>query len=106
MSTTAPLIHLDGLSKVFYTDDLSYAWLAGAGGVLFIVAAGQSGHHEDGRTTYGHSLIVDPWGDVLLDMGDGAGVKVADIDLSRITDVRSRVPAISHRRPIEAAVER
>ena len=71
---------------------------------LFVVAAAQSGHHEDGRTTYGHSLIVDPWGDVLLDMGDGAGVKVADIDLSRITDVRSRVPAISHRRPIEAAV--
>ena len=71
---------------------------------LFIVAAAQSGHHEDGRTTYGHSLIVDPWGEVLLDMGDGAGVKVADIDLSRITDVRSRVPAISHRRPIEAAV--
>jgi deaminated glutathione amidase len=71
---------------------------------LFIVAAAQSGHHEDGRTTYGHSLIVDPWGDVLLDMGDGAGVKVADIDLSRITDVRSRGPAISHRRPIEAAV--
>jgi predicted amidohydrolase len=71
---------------------------------LFVVAAAQSGHHEDGRTTYGHSLIVDPWGEVLLDMGDGAGVKVADIDLSRITDVRSRVPAISHRRPIEAAV--
>jgi predicted amidohydrolase len=71
---------------------------------LFIVAAAQSGHHEDGRTTYGHSLIVDPWGEVLLDMGDGAGVKVAEIDLSRITDVRSRVPAISHRRPIEAAV--
>ena len=71
---------------------------------LFVVAAAQSGHHEDGRTTYGHSLIVDPWGEVLLDMGDGAGVKVADIELSRITDVRSRVPAISHRRPIEAAV--
>ena len=71
---------------------------------LFVVAAAQSGHHEDGRTTYGHSLIVDPWGEVLLDMGDGAGVKVADTDLSRITDVRSRVPAISHRRPIEAAV--
>jgi predicted amidohydrolase len=71
---------------------------------LFVVAAAQSGHHEDGRTTYGHSLIVDPWGEVLLDMGDGAGVKVAEIDLSRITDVRSRVPAISHRRPIEAAV--
>jgi len=73
---------------------------------LFVVAAAQSGHHEDGRTTYGHSLVIDPWGEVLLDMGDGAGVKVAEIDLKRITDVRSRVPAIIHRRPIEAAVAR
>ena len=71
---------------------------------LFIVAAAQSGHHEDGRTTYGHSLVVDPWGEVLLDMGDGAGVKTIDVDLSRITDVRSRVPAIAHRRMIEEAV--
>lgn len=73
---------------------------------LFVVAAAQSGHHEDGRTTYGHSLVVDPWGEVLLDMGDGAGVKVVEVNLSRITDVRSRVPAISHRRPIEEAVAR
>ena len=73
---------------------------------LFVVAAAQSGRHEDGRTTYGHSLVIDPWGEVLLDMGDGAGVKVAEIDLKRITDVRSRVPAIIHRRPIEAAVAR
>ena len=73
---------------------------------LFVVAAAQSGHHEDGRTTYGHSLVIDPWGEVLLDMGDGAGVKIAEIDLKRITDVRSRVPAIIHRRPIEAAVAR
>ena len=73
---------------------------------LFVVAAAQSGHHEDGRTTYGHSLVIDPWGEILLDMGDGAGVKVAEIDLKRITDVRSRVPAIIHRRPIEAAVAR
>lgn len=73
---------------------------------LFVVAAAQSGHHEDGRTTYGHSLVIDPWGEVLLDMGDGASVKTAEIDLSRITDVRSRVPAISHRRVIEEAVSR
>jgi deaminated glutathione amidase len=73
---------------------------------LFIVAAAQSGHHEDGRNTYGHSLVVDPWGEVLIDMGDGAGVKSVDIDLSRITDVRSRVPALAHRRPIEQAVAR
>jgi len=73
---------------------------------LFIVAAAQSGHHEDGRNTYGHSLVVDPWGDVLLDMGDGAAVKTVEIDLSRITDVRGRVPALSHRRSIEEAVSR
>ena len=73
---------------------------------LFIVAAAQSGHHEDGRNTYGHSLVVDPWGEVLLDMEDGAGVAFADVDLSRITDVRSRVPALSHRRPIDEAVAR
>ena len=73
---------------------------------LFIVAAAQSGHHEDGRNTYGHSLVVDPWGEVLLDMKEGTGVAFAEVDLSRITDVRSRVPALSHRRPIEEAVAR
>ena len=73
---------------------------------LFVVAAAQSGHHEDGRTTYGHSLVVDPWGEVLLDMGDGAGVKTVEVNLARITDVRSRVPAVSHRRIIEEAVAR
>jgi predicted amidohydrolase len=73
---------------------------------LFIVAAAQSGHHEDGRNTYGHSLVVDPWGEVLLDMEDGPGVAFAEIELSRITDVRSRVPALSHRRVIEEAVAR
>jgi predicted amidohydrolase len=71
---------------------------------LFVVAAAQSGHHEDGRNTYGHSLVVDPWGEVLLDMGDGSGVSFADIELSRITDVRGRVPALSHRRPVGEAV--
>jgi len=71
---------------------------------LFVVAAAQSGHHEDGRKTYGHSLVVDPWGELLLDMGEASGVGFADIDLSRITDVRSRVPAISHRKPVSEAV--
>jgi predicted amidohydrolase len=73
---------------------------------LFIVAAAQSGHHEDGRNTYGHSLVVDPWGEVLLDMKEGTGVAFAEVDLSRITDVRSRVPSLSHRRAIEEAVAR
>lgn len=71
---------------------------------LFVVAAAQVGRHEDGRETYGHSLVVDPWGDVLLDMGEQSGVGFADIDLKRIPDVRSRIPALNHRRPIPDAV--
>ena len=70
---------------------------------LFVVAAAQCGHHEDGRNTFGHSLVADPWGDVLLDMGQENGVGFADIDLKRISEVRSRIPALSHRRPIPDA---
>jgi predicted amidohydrolase len=71
---------------------------------LFVVAAAQVGRHEDGRQTFGHSLVIDPWGEVLLDMGEERGVGYADIDLARISDVRSRIPALSHRRPIPEAV--
>ena len=71
---------------------------------LFIVAAAQVGRHEDGRQTFGHSLVVDPWGEVLLDMGDEQGIGFADIDLKRISEVRSRIPALNHRRPIPDAV--
>ena len=71
---------------------------------LFVVAAAQVGRHEDGRQTFGHSLVVDPWGDVLLDMGEERGVGFANIDLSRILDVRSRIPALNHRRPIPEVV--
>jgi len=71
---------------------------------LFVVAAAQVGHHEDGRNTYGHSLVVDPWGDVLLDMGVESGVGFADVDLARISEVRSRIPALNHRRPIPDVV--
>jgi predicted amidohydrolase len=71
---------------------------------VFVVAAAQVGRHEDGRQTFGHSLDVDPWGEVLLDMGEERGVGFAEIDLSRISDVRSRIPALNHRRPIPEAV--
>lgn len=66
----------------------------------FVIAAAQSGHHADGRDTYGHSLIVDPWGDIVLDMDEMAGLALADIDLSRIEDVRGRVPALANRRSL------
>ncbi|MCY7271085.1 MAG: carbon-nitrogen hydrolase family protein [Sphingomonas bacterium] len=67
---------------------------------LFVVAAAQSGHHEDGRSTFGHSLVVDPWGDVLVDGGEGEKTLFAEIDLERIAEVRSRIPVLSHRRVI------
>jgi predicted amidohydrolase len=71
---------------------------------LFVVAAAQVGRHEDGRQTFGHSLVVDPWGEVLLDMGEDTGVGFVDIDLSRISDVRSRIPTLNHRRIIPEPV--
>jgi predicted amidohydrolase len=71
---------------------------------LFVVAAAQVGRHEDGRQTFGHSLVVDPWGEILLDMVEEGGVGFAEIDLKRISDVRSRIPALNHRRPIPDAV--
>jgi predicted amidohydrolase len=67
----------------------------------WVVAAAQVGRHEDGRTTYGHSLVVDPWGKVVLDMGGEApGVGFAEIDQAMVDEVRRRLPAIWHRRPI------
>ena len=67
----------------------------------FVVAAAQVGEHEDGRQTYGHSLVVDPWGEVLLDIGgEQAGLEFADIDLTRIAAVREQVPSLANRREI------
>jgi len=70
----------------------------------FVVAAAQTGEHEDGRSTYGHSLVIDPWGEVLLDMGEEPGLGFAEFDLARIADVRARVPVIANRRPVAEAV--
>ncbi|MDZ4306444.1 carbon-nitrogen hydrolase family protein [Allopontixanthobacter sp.] len=64
----------------------------------FVIAAAQVGEHEDGRRTYGHSLVVDPWGEVLLDMGVEAGLGFAEIDLSRIAEVRKQLPSLANRR--------
>jgi predicted amidohydrolase len=72
----------------------------------FVVAAAQSGRHEDGRETYGHSLLVGPWGEIMVDMGETVGVAFGEIDLGKVADVRSRVPAIKHRRRIGQAVTR
>jgi predicted amidohydrolase len=70
----------------------------------FIVAAAQCGRHSDGRETYGHSLVVGPWGEVLLDMGEDIGVGFAEIELGMVDQVRQRIPSLTHRRPIAEAM--
>lgn len=71
----------------------------------FVVAAAQYGGHEDGRSTYGHSMVVDPWGEILLDMGERNGLGFCDLDLRRIEKVRSRVPAVTNRKKFEMPVK-
>jgi predicted amidohydrolase len=66
----------------------------------YVIAPAQSGLHEDGRETYGHSLVIDPWGEVLLDMGKGPGLGFATIDPARIAEVRAQVPSLVNRREI------
>ncbi|GJD91134.1 MULTISPECIES: carbon-nitrogen hydrolase family protein [Methylobacterium] len=66
----------------------------------FMISAAQGGRHEDGRDTYGHSIIVDPWGRVLADAGGAEpGVILAEIDLARVADARARIPALQHSKP-------
>lgn len=67
----------------------------------YVIAAAQAGTHEDGRSTYGHSLVVDPWGEVLLDLAGGkAGLGFAEIDPARIAAVRAQLPSLANRREI------
>ncbi|MCO4092427.1 MAG: carbon-nitrogen hydrolase family protein [Sphingorhabdus sp.] len=66
----------------------------------FIIAAAQCGVHEDGRQTYGHSLVVDPWGTILLDMGGSPGLACVDLDLDTIKRVRKQIPVHANRRVI------
>ena len=66
----------------------------------FVVAAAQTGTHADGRATFGHSLVIDPWGSVLCDMGEAAGLTVCDIDPDAVAAARARIPVLAHRREI------
>ena len=71
----------------------------------YVVAAAQVGEHADGRRTYGHSLVVDPWGDVVLDMGGAnTGVGFAEIDRTRIAEIRQQLPSLANRRPISTSI--
>ena len=67
----------------------------------YVIAAAQVGQHEDGRSTYGHSMVIDPWGEIVLDMGgDQPGLAFAEIDPARIASVRKQLPSLANRREL------
>jgi deaminated glutathione amidase len=70
----------------------------------FVLAATQGGLHENGRATFGHSLIVSPWGEILAEAGEEPGVIFADIDLAAATEARARIPALKHGRDFEVEI--
>jgi len=63
----------------------------------YVIAAAQGGRHENGRRTWGHSMIVDPWGEVLASLAEGEGVVMAELDRARLAQVRRQLPALAHR---------
>jgi deaminated glutathione amidase len=67
----------------------------------FMISAAQGGLHEDGRETFGHSLIVDPWGRVLAEAGTEPGVIMAEIDVGLVADARARIPTLKNARPFK-----
>ena len=64
----------------------------------YIIAAAQAGHHEDGRDTYGHSMIIDPWGKILAEAGNAPGVILAEIDPAFAATTRQAIPALANQR--------
>ena len=65
----------------------------------FVFASAQTGTHAEGQETYGHSLIVDPWGTILADAGEEPGLIYAEIDPDQVEEARRRVPSLTHDRP-------
>jgi nitrilase len=64
----------------------------------YVIASAQGGTHDNGRRTWGHSMVIDPWGEVLAVHADGPGFAMAEIDRNRLRSVRSQLPALQHRR--------
>ena len=63
----------------------------------YVIASAQGGEHESGRRTFGHSMIIDPWGEILDVLSEGEGIVIADLDVARLQSVRTRLPALQHR---------
>jgi predicted amidohydrolase len=69
----------------------------------YIIAPAQGGRHEDGRTTFGHSLVVDPWGEIFAELDhDDPGVLICALKLDKVAEARSKIPALTHDRPYSA----
>jgi predicted amidohydrolase len=66
--------------------------------LAFVVASGQYGEHPGGRLTYGHSMVVGPWGDILAECASGAGIAHAEVDMIELQRLRRQFPVLSHRR--------
>lgn len=64
----------------------------------FVIAPAQQGLHDDGRETYGHSLVVNPWGEVVAELAEGPGLLLAELDLTEVADARRRIPNLRHAR--------
>jgi nitrilase len=79
--------HWESLIRARAIENLSY-----------VIAPGQGGYHVNGRETYGHSMVVDPWGNVLNQLKTGTGIVVADLDLERLKKIRRSFPSLEHRR--------
>ncbi len=70
----------------------------------FVLAAAQAGRHDSGRQTYGHSLAISPWGEIIAEGGVEPGIVIADIELAAVHSARSRIPALDGDRPFALAV--
>ena len=68
--------------------------------LVYVVAAGQWGEHAGGRKTYGHSMIIDPWGEILGEIEAGPGVVCVDLDMIRLAELRRTFPVLQHRREL------
>jgi len=68
---------------------------------VWMIAPAMCGEHPNGRSTYGHSLIIDPWGKVVAELDDQPGITVAEIDIDRVTKVRGMLPSLTHDRAFE-----
>ncbi|MDY0071945.1 MAG: carbon-nitrogen hydrolase family protein [Thauera sp.] len=64
----------------------------------FLIAPGQGGEHQNGRRTWGHSMVIDPWGEVLACQVHGEGLAIAELDFARLDSIRASLPALHHRR--------